>query len=206
MKYSQFLDAKRFSKEDLLASAWGTLVEDPPLEGVPSLPAPPMLMFDRITEISHNGSQGKIVAEQDIALDAWFFQCHFRNDPVQPGCLGVDAIWQLLGFYSAVRGATGAGRALGSKEIEFSGQIRPHNKLVQYVVNVRRYSALAQAGMSVVIGSGEVLVDGESIYSVKDAKVGVFASIRYEAYPHSGKPNSFGGIIRASNQNHTVSQ
>jgi 3-hydroxyacyl-[acyl-carrier protein] dehydratase / trans-2-decenoyl-[acyl-carrier protein] isomerase len=195
MKYSEFLEKKSFTKAELLASAWGTLVEDPPLEGVPTLPAPPMLMFDRITEVSHNGAQGRIVAEQDIALDAWFFQCHFRNDPVQPGCLGVDAIWQLLGFYSAVRGAKGAGRALGAKEIEFSGQIRPHNKVVQYAVSVRRYSHMAQAGMSVVIGSGEVLVDGESIYSVKDAKVGVFAGIRYEAYPHSAK-NAKGGLIR----------
>src|SRR3989344_864426 len=117
MKYSAFLEKTEFSKAELLASAWGTLVEDPPRAGVPSLPAPPLLMFDRIVEVSHAGSQGRIIAEQDIALDAWFFQCHFRNDPVQPGCLGVDAIWQLLGFYAAVRGAQGAGRALGGKEI-----------------------------------------------------------------------------------------
>lgn len=195
MKYAAFLEKKEFSKAELLASAWGTLVEDPPLEGVPSLPAPPLLMFDRIVEVSHSGSQGRIVAEQDIALDAWFFQCHFRNDPVQPGCLGVDAIWQLLGFYAAVRGAKGAGRALGSKEIEFFGQIRPHNKVVRYVVDVRRFSALAQSGMAMAIGSGEVLVDGEAIYSVKDAKVGVFAGIRYETYPHKEK-NFLGGLIR----------
>jgi 3-hydroxyacyl-[acyl-carrier protein] dehydratase/trans-2-decenoyl-[acyl-carrier protein] isomerase len=199
MKYAEFLEKKEFSKSELLASAWGSLVENAPPEGVPSLPAPPLLMFDRIIEVSHSGSQGRIVAEQDIALDAWFFQCHFRNDPVQPGCLGVDAIWQLLGFYAAVRGAKGAGRALGAKEIEFSGQIRPHNKIVQYVVNIRRFSTLAQTGMAVVIGSGEVLVDGEPIYSVKDAKVGVFAGIRYEAYPHKEK-NSLGGLIQTANQ------
>ena len=199
MNYAAFLEKKEFSKAELLASAWGTLVDDPPLEGVPTLPAPPLLMFDRILEVSHSGSQGRIVAEQDIALDAWFFQCHFRNDPVQPGCLGVDAIWQLLGFYAAIRGAKGAGRALGVKEIEFSGQIRPHNKVVRYVVNVRRFSLLAESGMAVVIGSGEVLVDGESIYSVKDAKVGVFAGIRYENYPHRAK-NSHGGLIRSESQ------
>ncbi len=196
MKYAAFLEKKEFSKTELLASAWGTLVEDPPVEGVPTLPAPPMLMFDRITEVSHAGSQGRIVAEQDVNLDAWFFQCHFRSDPVQPGCLGVDAIWQLLGFYAAVRGAKGAGRALGSKEIEFSGQIRPHNKVVRYVVNVRRFSTLAESGVSIAIGSGEVLVDGESIYAVKDAKVGIFTGIRYETYPHPTK-NSQGGIIRS---------
>ncbi|MGZ3653669.1 MAG: bifunctional 3-hydroxydecanoyl-ACP dehydratase/trans-2-decenoyl-ACP isomerase [Bdellovibrionota bacterium] len=195
MRYEEFLAKKSFTKTELLASAWGSLVSDPPAQGVPTLPAPPMLMFDRITEVLHDGSKGRIVAEQDVALDAWFFQCHFRNDPVQPGCLGVDAIWQLLGFYAAIRGAKGAGRALGSKEIEFSGQIRPHNRVVQYVVNVRRYSYLAETGMAMVIGSGEVLVDGESIYKVNDAKVGIFAGIRYETYPHPST-HARGGLIR----------
>ncbi len=199
MKYESFLQKKSFTKSELLASAWGTLVEDPPLHGVPALPAPPMLMFDRIVEVSHNGSQGRIVAEQDVNLDAWYFQCHFRNDPVQPGCLGVDAVWQLMGFYSAVRGAQGAGRALGAKEIEFSGQIRPHNKVVTYAVNIRRYSAMATTGMAIAIGHGEVFVDGELIYSVKDAKVGVFSGIRYENYPFDAK-NSLGGQIKAENR------
>lgn len=200
MKYSEFLEKKSFSKSELIASAWGNLVEDAPLEGVPSLPSPPMLMFDRIIEVSHNRSQGRIVAEQDIDLGAWFFQCHFRNDPVQPGCLGVDAIWQLLGFYSSLRGAKGAGRALGAKEIEFSGQIRPHNKIVTYSVTVRRYTMMA--GNGVVIGNGEVLVDGELIYTVKDAKVGVFPGIRYENYPNITK-NSKGGIMRPENTLHS---
>lgn len=195
MKYADFLARDSFSQEDLLASAWGTLVDDPPPEGVPSLPAPPLLMFDRIVELSHAGSQGRIVAEQDIHLSAWFFQCHFRNDPVQPGCLGVDAIWQLIGFYAAARGAKGAGRALGAKEIEFSGQIRPHNRLVRYSVEIRRYTELPRAGAALAIGNGLVQVDGETIYSVKDAKVGVFAGIRYGAYPHPAK-NSSGGILR----------
>lgn len=196
MKYSEFLEKASFTKAELLASAWGSLVSDAPAEGVPTLPAPPMLMFDRITEVSHQGSQGRIVAEQDVALDAWYFQCHFRHDPVQPGCLGVDAVWQLLGFYAAIRGARGAGRALGSKEIEFSGQIRPHNKVVRYEVAVRRYSRLADSGMAVVIGSGTVFVDNEAIYSVKDAKVGIFTGIRYETYPHPAR-HALGGIMRA---------
>jgi 3-hydroxyacyl-[acyl-carrier protein] dehydratase / trans-2-decenoyl-[acyl-carrier protein] isomerase len=195
MKYAEFLERKSFSRAELLASSWNSLVEDPPVGGVPALPAPPFLMFDRITEISHQGSTGLIVAEQDINLDAWFFQCHFRNDPVQPGCLGVDAIWQLLGFYSAVRGAQGAGRALGSKEIEFNGQIRPHNKVVRYVVGVRRYSNLPASGSSIVVGTGEVLVDGELIYTIKDAKVGVFTGIRYENYPNASA-HSIGGLIK----------
>lgn len=195
MKYAEFLAKKSFSQEELLASSWGTLVSDPPALGVPQLPAPPMLMFDRIMEVSHNGAQGRIVAEQDVALDAWFFQCHFRHDPVQPGCLGVDAIWQLLGFYAAIRGAQGAGRALGSKEIEFSGQIRPHNKVVRYAINVRRYTQMPETGVAMVIGNGEVFVDDELIYTVKDAKVGVFAHIRYETYPHPAR-HSRGGIMR----------
>jgi 3-hydroxyacyl-[acyl-carrier protein] dehydratase/trans-2-decenoyl-[acyl-carrier protein] isomerase len=195
MKYSEFLDKKSFSKAELLASAWGSLVDDAPAEGIPSLPAPPMLMFDRITKVEHNGSQGRIVAEQDVDLAAWFFQCHFRNDPVQPGCLGVDAVWQLLGFYSAIRGAKGAGRALGSKEIEFSGQIRPHNKVVRYDISVRRFSLLADSGRAMVIGTGTVYVDDEAIYSVKDAKVGIFSGIRYETYPHLAR-HAVGGIMR----------
>ena len=152
-------------------------------------------MVDRIVEISHRGSQGRIVAEQDIQLDAWFFQCHFRSDPVQPGCLGVDAIWQLIGFYAGIRGAKGAGRALGAKDIEFSGQIRPHNRLVRYEIDIRRYAELPGSGAAIAIGTGEVKVDGELIYTIKDAKVGMFKGIRYEDYPHRS-PNSIGGQIK----------
>lgn len=195
MKYEEFLQKKEFSKSELLACAWGTLVVDPPEEGFATLPAPPMLMVDRIVEISHRGSQGRIVAEQDIQLDAWFFTCHFRSDPVQPGCLGVDAIWQLIGFYAGVRGAKGSGRALGAKDIEFSGQIRPHNKLVRYEIDIRRYAELPGSGAAIAIGTGEVKVDGELIYTIKDAKVGMFKNIRYSDYPHRS-PNSIGGQIK----------
>lgn len=194
MKYAEFLSRSQFSKDELLACAWGTLVEDPPPDGFATLPAPPMLMVDRITEISHRGPQGRIVAEQDICLDAWFFQCHFRTDPVQPGCLGVDAIWQLVGFYAGVRGAKGAGRALGAKEIEFFGQIRPHNKLVRYEIDIRRYTELPASGAAMAIGTGSVTVDGERIYTITDAKVGIFKGIRYGDYPHRSA-NAVGGVI-----------
>jgi 3-hydroxyacyl-[acyl-carrier protein] dehydratase/trans-2-decenoyl-[acyl-carrier protein] isomerase len=192
--YAEFLQRTHFSKVELLACANGTLVEDPPADGFATLPGPPMLMVDRVVEISHRGPQGRIVAEYDVPIDAWFFQCHFRSDPVQPGCLGVDAIWQLIGFYGGVRGAKGAGRALGAKEIEFSGQIRPYNKLVRYEIDIRRYAELADTGAAIAIGTGYVIVDGEPIYVVKDAKVGMFKGIRYPDYPLPSV-NSVGGVM-----------
>lgn len=196
MKYATYLQKTSFSKEELLGSAWGTLVEDPPPDGLSPLPAPPMLMFDRILEVRHDGSRGRIVAEQDVRLDEWFFQCHFRLDPVQPGCLGVDAVWQLIGFYQTLRGASGSGRALGAKEIEFLGQIRPHNRVVRYDVEIRRYVELPAAGATMAIGTAAVSVDGEEIYSIKDAKVGVFKGIRYPDYPHRSA-NAVGGRMKA---------
>ena len=195
MTYPEFQQRTSFSKEELLACAFGTLVTDPPAEGFPTLPGPPMLMVDRVVEISHRGPQGRIVAEYDVTVDAWFFQCHFRGDPVQPGCLGVDAIWQLIGFYGGVRGAKGGGRALGAKEIEFSGQIRPYNTLVRYEIDIRRYTELAGTGAAIAIGTGTVLVDGDPIYTVKDAKVGIFRDIRYTDYPLRSA-NSVGGQLK----------
>ncbi len=194
MRYTEFLQRTAFSKVEVLGLAHGTLIDDPPADGLASLPAPPMLMIDRIVEIAHRGPQGRIVAEYDVTIDAWFFQCHFRSDPVQPGCLGVDAIWQLIGFYAAARGARGAGRALGAKEIEFSGQIRPYNKLVRYEIDIRRYAELADTGAAIAIGTGRVIVDGEPIYLVKDAKVGIFRGIRYADYP-APSANSVGGLM-----------
>jgi 3-hydroxyacyl-[acyl-carrier protein] dehydratase / trans-2-decenoyl-[acyl-carrier protein] isomerase len=195
VKYSEFLQRTSFAKDEVLASAWGSLVDDPPPDGLATLPAPPMLMVDRIVEITHKGAQGRIVAEYDVPVDAWFFQCHFRSDPVQPGCLGVDAIWQLIGFYAAVRGAKGSGRALGAKEIEFVGQIRPYNKVVRYEIDIRRYAELADSGAAIAIGTGQVLVDGEAIYTVKDAKVGIFKGIRYPDYPRRSE-NAVGGLLQ----------
>lgn len=191
MTYAAFMAAKTLTKDDLLAWGKQTLVADAP-GTIPSLPLPPMLMFDRIVTIEHNGRRGRIVAEQDIHLDAWYFFCHFDNDPVQPGCLGVDAIWQLLGMYCALRGALGTGRALGCKEVDFFGQIRPHDAIVTYDVEVRRYSQMQ--GASVVIGDGSVSVDGEAIYTVREAKVGIYSGIQYADYP-ARSANSKGGVL-----------
>ncbi|HEY4362481.1 MAG TPA: bifunctional 3-hydroxydecanoyl-ACP dehydratase/trans-2-decenoyl-ACP isomerase [Bryobacteraceae bacterium] len=196
MNPSEFFERRSFNKEELLAYANGTLLEDGSRE-MGRLPSPPLLMFDRIVEVEHDGHRGRIVAEQDIALDAWYFWCHFRNDPVQPGCLGVDAVWQLIGFYLMLRGVPGCGRALGCKQIDFSGQIRPHNRLVRYDVRIKRVSRFQEAGSSVAIGDATVSVDGEAIYSISDARVGAFAGIGYGDYPLRSR-NSVGGLSSAA--------
>jgi 3-hydroxyacyl-[acyl-carrier protein] dehydratase / trans-2-decenoyl-[acyl-carrier protein] isomerase len=180
MTYSEYRARTSFSRLDLLAHANGTLIEEPHPE-MGMLPAPPLLMFDRIVDVQHLDARGSIVAEQDIDLAAWYFWCHFRRDPVQPGCLGLDAVWQLLGFYLTLRGAEGTGRALGCRGVEFSGQIRPHNRVVRYEVEVKRCSRLSGGG--VVIGDARVLVDGKPIYTIANAKVGTFRGIRYPDYP-----------------------
>jgi len=196
MRYAEFLERGSFSKEELLALSQGRLVDDAPDEFV-RLPAPPMLMIDRVTRLTRDGCRGRIEAERDVHLDDWFFHCHFRDDPVQPGCLGVDAIWQLLGLYCAAAGAQGSGRALGCRAVEFSGQIRPHDRLVRYEVDVRRFSMLPASGAAIVVGSARVLVDGEPIYSIQDAKVGVFRKIAYPDYPLRSA-NAVGGILDRS--------
>ncbi|MBI2378270.1 MAG: bifunctional 3-hydroxydecanoyl-ACP dehydratase/trans-2-decenoyl-ACP isomerase [Deltaproteobacteria bacterium] len=192
MNYAEFLERTYFLKAELLGLAHGSLVSDPPAEFI-RLPAPPMLMFDRVVEIVR-GPRGRVVAEQDIGLDDWFFQCHFRGDPVQPGCLGLDAVWQLIGLYCGASGAPGSGRALGCKEVEFAGQIRPHDRLVRYEVEIRRFSHLKASGSAIAIGSANVSVDGQLIYTIKDAKVGLFLGIAYQDYPASSR-SSVGGIL-----------
>ena len=196
MLYSEFIDRGHFTSGELLGISQGTLVEDPPDEFI-RLPAPPMLMISRVVEIDRRGPRGRIVGEQDIGVADWFFHCHFRGDPVQPGCLGVDAIWQLVGLYIAANGAPGSGRALGCKEVEFAGQIRPYNEVVRYEVDIRRFSQLKESGSAVAIGSARVLVDGEHIYTVRDAKVGMFLGIAYPDYP-ARSANSVGGIMDRS--------
>lgn len=195
MKYSEFTEKTVFDTEDLLAFSYGRMIEDPPEGFDARLPAPPFLMIDRIVAIEKNGSRGRIIAEQDIRLDAWYFQCHFSGDPVQPGCLSVDAIWQLIGFYCVWRGALGAGRALGCEHVAFNGQIRPHNKVARYEVDIIRFQAMKNSGASMVIGDGEVFIDGEPIAAVKRARAGVFKNIAYKDYPFRSE-NAVGGTAR----------
>jgi 3-hydroxyacyl-[acyl-carrier protein] dehydratase/trans-2-decenoyl-[acyl-carrier protein] isomerase len=192
LKYSEFVERSSFSQDQLLAFAHGTLFDDAPTGFATRLPAPPMLMLDRITEIRRDRARGRIVAERDVRRDDWFFQCHFLSDPVQPGCLGVDGVWQMLGFFCAWAGGLGAGRALGCGEVEFFGQIRPHDSLVRYEVDVRRFTSLEKAGASMVIGDATLLVDDDPIYTIKRARVGTFQGIDYPDYPNPSA-NSRGG-------------
>lgn len=196
MKYEQFTSRDHFTKTELLGLGHGTLVEDPPPEFI-RLPAPPMLMVDRVTELVRAGRGGRIVGEQDIALDDWFFQCHFRGDPVQPGCLGVDAVWQLVGLFCAASGAPGSGRALGCKEVTFDGQIRPYNKLVRYEITITRLQRVGDTGAAIAIGDALVTVDGELIYTIKGARTGMFPGIAYPDYPHQSA-RSVGGMVRVA--------
>ena len=161
-----------FDRDALLACARGELFGP----GNARLPAPPMLMFDRITEISETGGangKGVIRAEMDVHPDLWFFGCHFEGDPVMPGCLGVDAMWQLTGFYLPWLGEPGRGRALGVGEVKFTGQILPTSRLVQYEIDIRR---VLRGKLELVIADGRTLVDGREIYTAKDLRVGLFTS------------------------------
>lgn len=194
MNYQEFMARDHFNLEEILGFSYGTLVNDPPDNFDARLPAPPFLMVDRIMKITGSGRKGGIIAEQDIRLDAWYFQCHMPGDPVQPGCLCVDAIWQLLGFYCLWRGSLGSGRALGCGEVAFNGQIRPFNKCVRYEIDIRRYSQLKDSGAAVVIGDGKIFVDDELIATVSQARTGVFRNIAYRDYPVRSK-NSVGGIM-----------
>ncbi len=194
MNYQEFKNRSNFSKEELLAFAYGRLVKDPPEHFLARLPTPPMLMVDRIPEIAAKGSRGRIGGERDIHLDDWFFQCHFNSDPVQPGCLGLDGVWQLLGFYCNWRGGVGSGRALGCGEVDFFGQIRPRDQLVRYEVDVRRYTELSKAGACMVVGDACLRVDGQEIYRIAGARVGLFRDIHYSDYPLPSE-NSRGGRL-----------
>jgi 3-hydroxyacyl-[acyl-carrier protein] dehydratase/trans-2-decenoyl-[acyl-carrier protein] isomerase len=161
-----------FNYEDLVACSEGKVFG----EGNAQLPAPGMLMVDRIISIDMNGGEygkGQLVAELDIKPNLWFFNVHFPGDPVMPGCLGLDAMWQLTGFFLAWLGNSGKGRALGSGEVKFTGQILPDNKLVQYVIDFKR---VISRKLKMVIADGKVLVDGKTIYTAKDLRVGLFDS------------------------------
>ena len=159
-----------FDYEHLLACARGDLFGP----GNAQLPLPPMLMFDKIAEISEDGgpdNKGMVRAEFDIRPDHWFFGCHFRNDPVMPGCLGLDALWQLLGFYLGWLGLPGRGRALGVGEVKFSNQVLPTVKRVIYGVDLKR---VFRRKLVLGIADGWLEADGARIYDAKDLKVGLF--------------------------------
>ncbi|CAA0080396.1 3-hydroxydecanoyl-[acyl-carrier-protein] dehydratase [BD1-7 clade bacterium] len=159
-----------FSKEQLIECGHGRLFGP----GNAQLPIDKMLMVDRVTNINLDGgnyNKGEIVAELDINPDLWFFECHFPGDPVMPGCLGLDAMWQLVGFYLGWKGNPGRGRALGAGEIKFTGQVLPTSKTVTYHLHIKR---LIERKLVMGIADGTVSCDGEVIYTAKDLKVGLF--------------------------------
>ncbi len=161
-----------YERDELLACGHGELFGP----GNAQLPTPNMLMLDRIASISStNGEHGKgeIVAELDINPDLWFFGCHFPGDPVMPGCLGLDAMWQLVGFFLAWKGNQGRGRALGCGEVKFTGQILPTAKKVTYRITLKR---VIERKLVMGIANGSVEVDGKEIYTAKDLRVGLFTN------------------------------
>ena len=166
------MTVSQFSKEQLLACGQGELF------GVENarLPIPPMLMMDRILKISDDDGlygKGEIIAELDITPDLWFFNCHFVTDPVMPGCLGLDAMWQLLGFYLGWRGNPGRGRALGVGEVKFVGQVLPTHSKLTYELQMRR---VIERKLVMGIADGRVLVDGREIYTALDLRCGLFTT------------------------------
>jgi len=160
-----------YSKEDLVKAGTGELFG----EGNSKLPSGNMLMMDRIITITEEGGdngKGYILAELDITPDLWFFDCHFKGDPVMPGCLGLDAMWQLVGFYLSWTGGPGKGRALGVGEVKFTGQILPTDKKVTFKIDFKR---VIKRKLYMGLADGTVSVDGREIYTAKDLKVGLFS-------------------------------
>ena len=161
-----------FDYNDLISCAKGKMFG----LGNPQLPLPPMLMCDRITNISDSGGphdKGIIRAELDINPDLWFFPCHFEGDPVMPGCLGMDALWQLVGFFLGWSGGEGRGRALSVGEVKFTGQILPTNKLVTFEIDMKR---VILRRLIMGIADGRVICDGDTVFEANDIRVGLFKS------------------------------
>ena len=170
MTSTNFTPKDTYSKEDLIECGHGKLFGS----GNAQLPLPPMLMFDRITRITNEGGKygkGYLTAELDINPDLWFFDCHFENDPVMPGCLGLDAMWQLIGFYLGWTGSPGKGRALGAGTVKFTGQITPDAKLAKYQIDFKR---VITRKLVMGIADANLEVDGREIYVAEDLKVGLF--------------------------------
>ena len=162
-----------YNYEDLISCGKGNLFG----EGNAKLPLPPMLMFDRITQISQGlgaFKKGLVKAELDIKDDLWFFDCHFKNDPVMPGCLGLDAMWQLVGFFLGWTGEPGKGRALGVNSVKFTGEVLKKIKMATYEIHIKRI--LKKEGTAVGLANGTLSADGKIIYTAENLKVGLFKS------------------------------
>ena len=160
-----------YSYDDLIICGNGELFGP----GNAKLPLPPMLMFDRITEINDNNgyfNKGSLKAELDIKNDLWFFDCHFKGDPVMPGCLGLDAMWQLVGFYLGWLGNPGKGRALGVGTVKFTGEVLQNVRIVRYEIDMKKI--MSPGGTTVGLANGIVLADNKKIYSADSLKVGLF--------------------------------
>ena len=163
-----------YTRDELIEFGHGRLFGP----GTARLPLPPMLMIDRITLISEKGGKkdrGQVIAELDIRPDLWFFDCHFESDPVMPGCLGLDALWQLIGFYLVWLGGPGRGRALGVGEVKFFGQVTPKNKRVTYRIDLKR---VVMRQLVMAIGDAVMEVDGREIYSASNLRAGLFTSTK----------------------------
>jgi 3-hydroxyacyl-[acyl-carrier protein] dehydratase / trans-2-decenoyl-[acyl-carrier protein] isomerase len=159
-----------YSHEDLLACARGDLFGP----GNAQLPMPPMLMIDRVVQIADTGGRhgkGLVVAEFDVRPNLWFFGCHFEGDPVMPGCLGLDAFWQMTGFFLGWSGAPGRGRAFGVGGVKLKEQVEPAAKLISYTVHIKR---VVRRALSLAIADGEMMVDGQPAYEAEGLRVGVF--------------------------------
>ena len=165
-----------FSKKDLLEIAKGQFRD----KSIGKLPLPPMLMIDRIIEISEVGGnyeKGYIKAEMDISDNNWFFECHFKNDPVMPGCLGLDGFWQLIGFFLSWAGGKGKGRALGVKDLKFKGQVRPYHDIITYTIHIRKF---IKKPTYMAWGNATLSVNNKEIYFAKDLQVGLFEKLVWD--------------------------